>query len=158
MKHRGLLSEGEQQRSLLVFASMLSRRTVREALAGLGLILLCGSVATHWHDLPPRVPVHFGLTGHPDGFGSKIILLILPATAIVLYLALTVVARYPAYFNFPVPGHRLQPANSARSSRRPAWVAQSGVIWIFAWLNDCDGLGEIPLVNRPGLNRPRDPI
>jgi hypothetical protein len=109
-------------------------RTVREALAGLGLLLLCGSLATHWHDLPDRVPVHFGLTGQPDGFGSKTILLVLPAAAIVLYLVLTVVTRYPAYFNFPVPVTDIN-----RQTLRELAVDMIGwlkaeVVWIFGWL------------------------
>jgi hypothetical protein len=119
-------------------------RTVREALAGLGLLLLCGSLATHWPDLPSRVPVHFDLTGRPDGFGSKTNLLGLPATAVLLYLGLTVATRYPAYFNFSGICHRPRPAGPAKSGHRHAWVAESGsdVDLCVAYLcGDFDGLG-----------------
>ena len=101
-------------------------RTVREALAGLGLLLLCASLATHWPDLPSRVPVHFDLTGHPDGFGSKTVLLLLPATAVLLYVVLTVVARYPAYFNFPVPVTDFNRQTLRNLAIEHARVAQSG--------------------------------
>ena len=113
---------------------MLSMRTVREALAGLGLLLLCASLATHWRDLPSRVPVHFDLTGHPDGFGSKTILLLLPAVSVLLYVVLTVAARYPAYFNFPAPV-----TDSNRQTLRILAIDMLGwlkaeVMCIFAWL------------------------
>ncbi len=113
---------------------MLSMRTVREVLAGLGLLLLCASLATHWHDLPSRVPVHFGLTGHPDGFGSKNVLLLLPATAILLYLALIVVARYPAYFNFPVPVTDLNRQTLQTLAIEMLGWLKAEVMCIFAWL------------------------
>jgi len=113
---------------------MLSMRTVREALAGLGLLLLCGSLATHWPDLPSRVPVHFDLTGHPDGFGSKTNLLALPATAVLLYLGLTVATRYPAYFNFPVSVTDLdRQALQNLAIDMLGWL-KAEVMWIFAWL------------------------
>jgi hypothetical protein len=80
------------------------------------------------------VPVHFGLTGHPDGYGSKITLLALPATAVVLYLTLSVVVRFPAYFNFPVP----VTDRNRRTLRTLAidmigWL-KAEVMCIFAWL------------------------
>jgi hypothetical protein len=88
----------------------------------------------HWHDLPSRVPVHFGLTGHPDGFGSKIILLLLPATAVLLYLALTAVARYPAYFNLPVPVTDLNRQTLRRLAIEMLGWLKAEVMCILAWL------------------------
>jgi hypothetical protein len=109
-------------------------RTIREALAGLGLLCVCTSLPANWNYLPFRVPVHFGLNGHPDGFGSKSLLWVLPATAVVLYLTLTVVSRYPAYFNFPVPV-----TDRNRQTLRDLTVEMIGwlkaeVMCIFAWL------------------------
>jgi uncharacterized membrane protein len=119
---------------LVASQTMLTTRTIREALAGLGLLCLCTSLPAHWNDLPSRVPVHFGLNGHPDGFGSKTILWVLPATAVVLYLTLTVVSRYPAYFNFPVPVTDLN-----RQTLRDLAIDMLGwiraeMMCIFAWL------------------------
>jgi hypothetical protein len=109
-------------------------RTVREALAGLGLLCVCTYPLAHWNYLPPRVPVHFGLTGHADGFGSKSTLLVLPATAVILYLTLSVVVRFPAYFNFPVPvTDRNRQTLRALAIDMIGWL-KAEVMCIFAWL------------------------
>jgi hypothetical protein len=80
------------------------------------------------------VPVHFGLTGHADGFGSKSTLLVLPATAVILYLTLSVVVRFPAYFNFPVPvTDRNRQTLRALAIDMIGWL-KAEVMCIFAWL------------------------
>ena len=65
---------------------------------------MCTSLPANWNYLPFRVPFHFGLNGHPDGFGIKEHSLGSPGRLpVLLYLTLTGVARFTAYFNFPVP-------------------------------------------------------
>jgi uncharacterized membrane protein len=61
--------------------------------------------------LPARVPTHFALNGRPDAWGSSVMLLVLPAIAVGLYVLMSVVARYPAAFNYPV---RVTPRNRPR--------------------------------------------
>lgn len=113
---------------------MLSTRTVRETLAGVALFWLCTSLTAQWNYLPSRVPVHFGLTGHPDGFGSKSILWFLPATAILLYLVLTVVARYPGVFNYPVPVTDLNRKTLQSLAVNMLGWLKAEVMCILAWL------------------------
>jgi uncharacterized membrane protein len=57
---------------------------------------------TAWSTLPARVPTHFNLAGVPDGWGSKNILLLMPTVGVALYALLTIVARFPRLFNYPV--------------------------------------------------------
>jgi uncharacterized membrane protein len=53
--------------------------------------------------LPAHVPVHFGLNGAPDRFGSPATLWALPAIATVLYAILSLAQRAPSRFmNYPV--------------------------------------------------------
>jgi uncharacterized membrane protein len=52
--------------------------------------------------LPARIPTHFDLAGHPDAWGSPAMLLLLPAVAAAVYLLISVVARLPGAFNYPV--------------------------------------------------------
>ena len=42
-----------------------------------------------WYQLPETVPIHFGVTGRPDGYGPKIALAMLPVISIVMYISLS---------------------------------------------------------------------
>jgi protein-S-isoprenylcysteine O-methyltransferase Ste14 len=50
--------------------------------------------------LPENIPLHFNLTGEADGFGSKQSILIIPIATLVMYLALTILERFPHKFNY----------------------------------------------------------
>lgn len=52
--------------------------------------------------LPSRIPTHFDLAGNPNGWGKPGVLWLLPIVGAVLYALMTLVARYPAHFNYPV--------------------------------------------------------
>ncbi|HET7103900.1 MAG TPA: DUF1648 domain-containing protein [Terracidiphilus sp.] len=54
------------------------------------------------HRLPNRIPTHFDAAGNPNGWGSPTVLLFLVFVATSVYVVLTVVARFPARFNYPV--------------------------------------------------------
>jgi len=57
--------------------------------------------------LPARIPTHFNAAGHPDGWGSPAMLWLIPVMAAGVYLLMSLVARYPSSFNFPM---RIHPA------------------------------------------------
>lgn len=46
-------------------------------------------MALNWQTLPETVPLHFGLTGQPDGYGPKPLALTLPIVALFMYGMLT---------------------------------------------------------------------
>jgi len=50
--------------------------------------------------LPESVPIHFGLTGHPNGWAPKPVALIVPVLAVGLYLLLSA-GRASGKFNLP---------------------------------------------------------
>lgn len=52
--------------------------------------------------LPGRVPTHFDISGHPNAWGPAGMFLVLPGVAVILYVLMTWVSRYPSAFNFPV--------------------------------------------------------
>lgn len=58
--------------------------------------------------LPVRIPTHFNAAGDPNAWGPPGALWLLPAVALGLYLLISLVALFPAAFNFPVPA---TPAN-----------------------------------------------
>jgi uncharacterized protein DUF1648 len=98
----------------------------------LGIAVCALQLVLVWDALPARVPIHFGVTGRPDRYGSKSMLLILPAVAVALTLLLTLVARFPQSFNYPV---RVTPENAPRLYRQGrlllAWLNVL-VVWLFA--------------------------
>jgi len=84
--------------------------------------------------LPQQIPTHFGLDGQPDGYGSRWSLLSMPIVAVALYSLMTVVARRPSAFNYPV---RVTPANrtllESLALDMIAWLKVE-LVCIFAWL------------------------
>lgn len=61
--------------------------------------------------LPDRVPTHFDAAGNANAWGSPAGMIIMPVIAGGIYLLMTVVARFPAAFNYPV---RVTPATLPR--------------------------------------------
>lgn len=84
--------------------------------------------------LPQQIPTHFALDGQPDAYGSRWSLLSLPAVAVALYSLMSVVARRPSAFNYPV---RVTPANRPRLQSLAldmiAWLKVE-LVCIFAWM------------------------
>ena len=72
-------------------------------LLALAALVLCFAVPlAALSRLPDTIPAHFNLRGEMDGYGSKrSILYPLPVVA-VLYIALTILTRYPRIYNYAV--------------------------------------------------------
>lgn len=69
------------------------------------LLILSGvllTLYTQWEQIPARVPLHFDVRGEIDRWGGKNSLLLLPATAVFIYLLLTVTSFFPGLWNIPV--------------------------------------------------------
>jgi uncharacterized membrane protein len=75
------------------------------------------------HALPDRIATHFDAAGRPNGWGSPAMLLLLPVVAVALYVAMTVVARFPSAFNYPV---RVTAENRGR--------LEQTTLYMIAWL------------------------
>lgn len=74
-----------------------------EVVALVGVLACCWIAVQSWNSLPETIPLHFGLSGKPDGWGNKITIWLLPVLAVGLEILLTVVGRYPHTWNYPVP-------------------------------------------------------
>src|SRR5665647_1280270 len=66
------------------------------------LLLNFSYFAVKWADLPNTVPIHFNGAGDADGWGSRYVLIILPLLALVLFIGLSVISKYPYKFNYLV--------------------------------------------------------
>ena len=96
-------------------------------LAALAALLLAIGVAVQaWPRLPGTVPMHFDLAGEPDGWGGRGSILVLPGSALFLYLLLTGVQRLPSHwYNYPVT---ITEENRERQYR----LARDLVVWMKA--------------------------
>jgi uncharacterized membrane protein len=73
--------------------------------------------------LPDRIPTHFDIAGNPNGWGSPRTLLLLPGVALATYLIISIVALFPAAFNYPV---RVTASNHAQLEE----LALSMIVWL----------------------------
>lgn len=84
--------------------------------------------------LPARIPIHFGLNGEANGWGSPQMLWMLPVVGTFVGLLTTLIARYPGSFSYPV---RVTRENQTRleglAQGMIAWLRLE-VICLFAWI------------------------
>ena len=73
--------------------------------------------------LPAKIPTHFNAAGQPDAWGTPAMLWMLPAIAAVVYLLMSLAARNPAAFHFPM---RVRPP----ARRRLEAIALAMISWI----------------------------
>ncbi len=112
-------------------------RRVLEILSIAGVLLIVWMTAAALYGpqgLPARIAIHFDAAGNPNGWGSRGALLALPIAAVLLYILMTVVARYPSAFNYPV---RVTPQNRPRlealALEMIAWL-KAEIVWLFVWV------------------------
>lgn len=109
-----------------------------EGLALAGLLAAVAIVVVQWRTVPERVPIHFGLSGHPDAYGDRSALWLLLFVQVTLYLLLTGVLHLPAgVLNIPAPvTHENAPrlARSLRFMMRSLRVLVMGMIAHGTWL------------------------
>lgn len=88
-----------------------------------------------YNDLPDKIPKHFNLYGHPDAYGKKGIIWLLPAIGLLIYVGLTLLNRIPQYFNYPTTvtsenAHRLY-----QIATRTVRILKIIVVVTFSFLN-----------------------
>lgn len=63
------------------------------------LVLFWYFTLSHYNELPNSIPTHFKANNVVDGYGSKWNIIMLPIVATIMYLGLTIVARFPHKMN-----------------------------------------------------------
>ncbi len=93
------------------------------------------TIAVNWNSLSGKIPVHFDISGDPDGFGDRSDLLLLFGLSAVLYAGLTVLSLYPEKYNYPWP---IAPEDAHRQYERGSLFVQflklAGA-WLFCLLS-----------------------
>ena len=77
--------------------------TLLEALTVLGIITILAMTVWGWLTLPAIIPTHYGISGAPNAYNGKEILLIFPIISICLAALLTFLSRYLHRFNYAWP-------------------------------------------------------
>lgn len=116
-----------------------------EALSLAALILTAVVAVTYWPRLPESIPMHFDLSGKPDGWGSRSTLVVLAVLPFVIWTLLTVLARFPHRFNYP---WTITPENAARQYALSRTLLTALKIWTLVllahllWRNCLVAIGE----------------
>lgn len=71
-----------------------------ETIGAIALLTLLIISALGYSSAPETIPVHFKATGEADGFGTRQNIWIISIATTVLYIALTVLERFPHKFNY----------------------------------------------------------
>jgi uncharacterized membrane protein len=73
-----------------------------ELIGAIGLACLILLPICFYNDLPNEIPKHFNALGQVDAYGKREIIWLFPAIGLVLYIAMTILNKYPFIFNYPV--------------------------------------------------------
>ncbi|MBK9486965.1 MAG: DUF1648 domain-containing protein [Chitinophagaceae bacterium] len=64
------------------------------------LVIMWTLAAFNYYQSSDTVPIHFNLSGQPDGYGSKMTHLLLPIIPTLIYFGLMQLNKYPHIFNY----------------------------------------------------------
>jgi uncharacterized membrane protein len=109
-----------------IYRGMCAMRRILEII---GLTVLAFQVWLYCRDiygsnrLPDRIPTHFDLAGHANGWDSPASFIFLPILSLALFLFFTLIARFSSRFSYPV--------EMSESNR--TWL-QSLAIDMIAWM------------------------
>ncbi|BDD01102.1 DUF1648 domain-containing protein [Persicobacter psychrovividus] len=65
-------------------------------------IFLATYPVMYYDQLPQQIPIHYGLDGLPDRYGSKVDIFLLPIIAWITCFSLYFLNKFPHLFNYPV--------------------------------------------------------
>ena len=105
-----------------------------EILGWLALLTMWIFTIKSYSTLPDIIPVHYNVAGQPDGYGQKITILTLPGIALVLFVGLTVLNRFPHIFNYPT---EITPENALRQythATRLIRYIKLGLVMLFCFI------------------------
>lgn len=126
---------------------------ILEAAGWAVLMVIWATTAIYYSKLPNIIPIHFDSMGTADGFGNKAHILSLPVTASVLFIAMTILNRFPHLLNYPV---KITEENAERQYKNMSLIirfTQLALVIVFGiiefqTIRYTDGLGVwlLPLI------------
>ncbi len=106
-----------------------------ESLGWLLLVLLWVKVLFSFNELPDIIPTHFNYKGEVDGYGSKWTLMILPLTASIAYIGLTILNRFPHIFNYLVDITQENAERQYSISTKMIRALKLGIVVLFGFIS-----------------------
>jgi hypothetical protein len=102
-----------------------------EIAGAVGVALLVVPMLLGFNQLPDRVPIHFGVVGQPDRWGSRLVLLALAVVTLLIYAGLSALNRIPQHFNYPWPITATNAPRQFQLARRMLRVLKVAILWLF---------------------------
>ncbi len=117
-----------------------------EGLTLASILAMVGLTLVQWQDLPARIPMHFGISGKPDGWGGKDSIWILSLLAVVVNVILSIASVFPAMQNLPFDVDRSRPEVQRVLFEMATTVtlAVTMVLAIVNWSMIEVGIGRLP--------------
>jgi glucosylceramidase len=100
----------------------------------LSLALLWFITLRLWVQLPEQIPIHFDMALRPDAYGDKNELLVLALVGSALFLGMTMLNKYPHYFNYPVPITPENAKSEYTKATRVLRLLKLIILWAFGGL------------------------
>ena len=103
--------------------------------AAFGLIFATFVVSLYfWNQLPAQIPIHFGISGQPDGYTAKNIfsLFLLPVLNLAMFCLFSLIYRYPQYTSWPTTLILMTVETEKREKIYE--ILRSMNTWILFWL------------------------
>jgi len=114
------------------------RLTIRDKLLEFtGVVLLIALwiwVWTSYKDLPNEIPTHYNFKGEADNFGGKATIFLLPAIATFLFVVMSIVNRYPHYFNYLTKITEDNALHQYTIATQMIRTLKTVIVWIFGIL------------------------
>ena len=92
-------------------------------------------VANAWSSLPAVIPTHFGADGQVNGFGPRATLLMLPSVALLMFVMLEVLQRYPRIYNYAWPITEENAARQYALASRLMGVIRAMLVCLFSYVS-----------------------
>ncbi len=97
-----------------------------------------------WRTLPAVIPIHFGASGEPNGYGGRGWLWLPVAISLFTLALLTAVRKFPHLYNLPAPrGSAQRPAFEALGTELLEWLqAGLGIVFLALTWIELEGAHE----------------
>jgi len=88
----------------------------------------------HFNTLPAIIPIHFDLSGSPDGYGSKNTIWIIPGIVTLIIFLLNFLSRFPHKFNYISKINEDNAAKKYKSSVRLLRILSFNISILFCYI------------------------